>query len=178
MQKDLPTLVAPALHTLRLIAWQPWRHCVSSLRSTHWLASSMKLAAHCPVSGCWPSCDLCCCCFLSTLPLSWVCRSYLILGYIHLDIVPVCYIILTAHMIHGCRFVRYACQPLSFLLWWMLLCTVWAPGRNVPLIHLLISALYIYIVCLFTWLLPLTSFFSLFIFSLLIYFLTYLLIWE
>jgi len=28
-------LEAPALHTLRLIAWQPWRHCVSSLHSAH-----------------------------------------------------------------------------------------------------------------------------------------------
>jgi len=44
------------LHTLRLIAQQPWRHCVASLRSAHWLASSLKLAARCPVSGCWPSC--------------------------------------------------------------------------------------------------------------------------
>jgi len=48
-------LEAPALHTLRLIARQPWRHCVTSLRSAHW-ASSLKLAARCPVSGCWPSC--------------------------------------------------------------------------------------------------------------------------
>jgi len=37
-------------------ARQPWRHCVTSLRSAHWLASSLKLAAHFPVSGCWPSC--------------------------------------------------------------------------------------------------------------------------
>jgi len=44
------------LHTLGLIARQPWRHCVTSLRSAHWLASHLKLAAHCPVSGCWPSC--------------------------------------------------------------------------------------------------------------------------
>ena len=29
---------------------------VTSLRSAHWLASSLKLAARCPVSGCWPSC--------------------------------------------------------------------------------------------------------------------------
>jgi len=42
--------------TLGVIAWQPWRHCVTSLRSAHWLASSLKLAARCPVSGCWPSC--------------------------------------------------------------------------------------------------------------------------
>ena len=42
---------------LRLIARQPWRHCVTSLRSAHWLASSLKLAARCPVSGCWPSCS-------------------------------------------------------------------------------------------------------------------------
>jgi len=49
-------LEAPALHTLRLIARQPWRHCVTSLRSAHWLASSLKLATRCPVSGCWPSC--------------------------------------------------------------------------------------------------------------------------
>ena len=48
---------APALHTLRLIARQPWRHCVTSLRSAHWLASSVKLAARCPVSGCSPSCN-------------------------------------------------------------------------------------------------------------------------
>jgi len=26
------------------------------LHSAHWLASSLKLAARCPVSGCWPSC--------------------------------------------------------------------------------------------------------------------------
>jgi len=52
-----PTSIgAPALHTLRLIAQQPWRHCVTSLRSAHWLASSLKLAARCHVSGCWPSC--------------------------------------------------------------------------------------------------------------------------
>jgi len=37
----------------------PWRHCVTSLRSAHWLASSLKLAARCPVSGCWPSCSSC-----------------------------------------------------------------------------------------------------------------------
>jgi len=49
-------LEAPALHTLRLIARQPWRHCVTSLRWAHWLASSLKLAARWPVSGCWPSC--------------------------------------------------------------------------------------------------------------------------
>jgi len=34
-------------------------HC-SLLRSAHWLVSSLKLAARCPVSGCWP-----CCCRLS-----------------------------------------------------------------------------------------------------------------
>jgi len=49
-------LEARALHTLRLIARQPWRHCVTSLRSAHWLVSSLKLEARCPVSGCWPSC--------------------------------------------------------------------------------------------------------------------------
>jgi len=27
------------------------------LRSARWLASSLKLAACCPVSGCWPSCS-------------------------------------------------------------------------------------------------------------------------
>jgi len=27
------------LHTLRLIARQPWRHCVTSLRSADWLAT-------------------------------------------------------------------------------------------------------------------------------------------
>ena len=42
-------------------ARQPWPHCVTSLRSAHWLASSLKLAARCPVSGCWPSCLLLCC---------------------------------------------------------------------------------------------------------------------
>ena len=47
---------AHVLHTLRLVARQPWRHSVTSLRSTHWFASSLKLAARCPVSGCWPSC--------------------------------------------------------------------------------------------------------------------------
>jgi len=26
------------------------------LHSAHWLASSLKLAVRCPVSGCWPSC--------------------------------------------------------------------------------------------------------------------------
>jgi len=52
-------LEAPALHTLRLIARRPWRHCVSSLRWAHWLASSLKLASRCPVSGCWPSCCYC-----------------------------------------------------------------------------------------------------------------------
>jgi len=40
------------------VARQPWRHCVTSLRSAHWLASSLKLAARYPVSGCWPSCYL------------------------------------------------------------------------------------------------------------------------
>jgi len=55
-QRDRPALEAPALHTLRLIARQSWRHCVTSLRSAHWLASSLKLA-RCPVSGCWPSCS-------------------------------------------------------------------------------------------------------------------------
>jgi len=34
------------------------------------------------------------------------------------------------------------------------------PGCNAPLIHLLISALYIYIVCLFTWLPHLLPFYS------------------
>ena len=29
------------------------------MRSDHWLASSLKLAARCPVSGCWPSCFIC-----------------------------------------------------------------------------------------------------------------------
>ena len=37
-------------------ARQPWRRCVTSLRSAHWLASGMKLPARCPVSRCWPSC--------------------------------------------------------------------------------------------------------------------------
>ena len=55
-QTDRPALEAPALHTLRLIARQPWRHCVASLRSAHWLASSLKLSARCPVSGCSSSC--------------------------------------------------------------------------------------------------------------------------
>ena len=55
-RKGPTPLEAPALHTLRLIARQPWRHCVTSLRSAHWLASSLKFAARCPVSGCWPSC--------------------------------------------------------------------------------------------------------------------------
>jgi len=30
------------------------------LHSAHWLVSSLKLAARCPVSGCWPSCTLRC----------------------------------------------------------------------------------------------------------------------
>ena len=55
-QRDRPALQAPALHTLGLIARQPWRHCVASLRSAHWLASSLKLGARGLVSGCWPSC--------------------------------------------------------------------------------------------------------------------------
>ena len=60
-QRDRPALEAPALHTLRLIMRHPapCRHCVTSLRSAHsgWpMASSLKLAARCPVSGCWPSC--------------------------------------------------------------------------------------------------------------------------
>ena len=38
------------------IARQPWRYCVTSLHSAHWLASGLKLAACCPDSGCWPSC--------------------------------------------------------------------------------------------------------------------------
>ena len=29
------------------------------LHSAHWLASRLKLAARCPVSGCWPSCYYC-----------------------------------------------------------------------------------------------------------------------
>jgi len=53
-----PPLEARALQTLRLIARQPWRHCVTSLRSAHWLASSLKLVVRCPVSRWWPSC--CC----------------------------------------------------------------------------------------------------------------------
>jgi len=56
MQTDRPALEASALHILRLIARQPWRHYATSLRSAHWLASSLKLAARSPVSGCWPSC--------------------------------------------------------------------------------------------------------------------------
>ena len=61
-QRDRPALEAPVLHTLHLIARrQPWRHCVTSLRSAHWLASSLKLAARCPVSGCWPSLFYCWC---------------------------------------------------------------------------------------------------------------------
>jgi len=43
-----PALEAPALHTLRLIARQPWRPCVTGLRSAHWLAISLKLEARCP----------------------------------------------------------------------------------------------------------------------------------
>jgi len=49
-------LEAPALHTLRLIVRQTWRHCVTSLHSAHRFASSLKLAARCPVRRCWPSC--------------------------------------------------------------------------------------------------------------------------
>ena len=45
MQRDRPAFEAPALRTIRLIVRQPWRHCVTSLRSAHWLASSLKLAA-------------------------------------------------------------------------------------------------------------------------------------
>ena len=56
-QRDRPTLEAPALHTLRLIVRQAWCHCVTSL-SAHWLASSLKFAARCPVSGCWRSCQI------------------------------------------------------------------------------------------------------------------------
>ena len=39
---------------------EPWRHCVTSLRSAHWLVSSLKLAVRCPVSGCWLSCSISC----------------------------------------------------------------------------------------------------------------------
>jgi len=35
---------------------QQWRHGTTSLHLAHWLASSLKLAARCPVSWCWPSC--------------------------------------------------------------------------------------------------------------------------
>jgi len=69
MQRDRPALEAPALHTLRLIARQPWRHCVTSLRSAHWLASSLKLAARCPVSGCWPSC------WIPAWPMTFRCHT-------------------------------------------------------------------------------------------------------
>jgi len=65
MQSDRPSLEAPALHTLRLIARQPWRHCVTGLRSAHWL----KLVARCPVSGCWPSCSSNGCCFCASQQL-------------------------------------------------------------------------------------------------------------
>ena len=58
MQRDRPPLEAPELHTLRLIARQPWRHCITSLCSAHWLASSLKLVVRCPVRGCWPSCNI------------------------------------------------------------------------------------------------------------------------
>jgi len=58
-------------------------------------------------------------------------------------------------------------------------CPVRDPGRNAPLIHLLISALYIY--CLLVYLASptysLTSFFFTY-FSWLIYFFTYLILWE
>ena len=54
--KEIGIKEASALHTLRLIARQPWRHCVTSLCLAYWLVSSLKLAARCPVSGCWPSC--------------------------------------------------------------------------------------------------------------------------
>jgi len=40
-QRDRPALEAPALHTLGLISRQPWRYCVTSQRSAHWLASSL-----------------------------------------------------------------------------------------------------------------------------------------
>jgi len=53
---EAPEKSAAALHTLGLIVWQPWHHCVTSLRLAHWLASSLKLVARCPVSRCWPSC--------------------------------------------------------------------------------------------------------------------------
>jgi len=73
-ERDRPPLEAPALHTLRLIARQPWRHCVTSLRSVHWLASSLKLAARCPVSGCWPSFSQQCCLHCLTLLCSDNCQ--------------------------------------------------------------------------------------------------------
>jgi len=38
------------------LARQPRRHCFTSQRSAHWLASSLKLTARCRVSRCWPSC--------------------------------------------------------------------------------------------------------------------------
>ena len=52
-----------ALHTLRLIARQPWRHCVTSLRSKHWMASSRRavLSADAgllvPIGICYVSCQ-------------------------------------------------------------------------------------------------------------------------
>jgi len=78
MQRDRPALEAPALHTLRLIARQPWRHCVTSLRSAQWLASSLKLAALCRVNGCWPSCYTI---VLSVLTV--ICCFYVILCYLY-----------------------------------------------------------------------------------------------
>jgi len=49
-----------ALNALRLRKFEPvngksWSPAFGSL----WLASSLKLAARCPVSGCWPSCFFC-----------------------------------------------------------------------------------------------------------------------
>jgi len=52
---------APALQTLRLIARQPWRHCVTSLRSAHWLASSqyhIRTRRNCRICRCRRRC--CC----------------------------------------------------------------------------------------------------------------------
>jgi len=86
--KGRPSLEAPALHTLHLIARQPSRHCVTSLHSAHWLASSLKLAARCPVSGCWSSClflvsSLLFFCFIPCGRLCWLLVSF----WAHVNIV-------------------------------------------------------------------------------------------
>ena len=47
-----------AVNAVRLPKFEPVNGNRGRLHSAHWLASSLKLAARCPVSGCWPSCNM------------------------------------------------------------------------------------------------------------------------